>query len=152
MQSMGRLKSDRLAGSVLAVFAGFILLESRNIPFGTMADPGPGAVPVLLALSLLVCSIVVALGRGGGVRVAAIEWTEWRHGLAILGTCSFMAFAIERAGYRLTIFIALLFLAAVVERVGWVVGAIFALAFSLGTYYLFATLLRVTLPQGPFGF
>lgn len=148
---MRTLTTDRLAGAFLVVFASLILWESRNIPFGTMADPGPGAVPVLLALSLLVCSFAVALGQGSGVRVAAIEWTEWRHGVAILGACSFMAFAIERAGYRLTIFIALLFLVGIMEKRGWIVGSVFALAFSLGTHYLFSTLLRVPLPPGPLG-
>jgi hypothetical protein len=38
------------------------------------------------------------------------------------------------------------------ERKGWVVGAVFAIGFSLGSYHLFSTLLRVPLPQGPFRF
>ena len=145
------LTIDRLAGAVLTAFSVLVLWECRKIPFGSMADPGPGAVPVLLALTLLVCSIAVIAAGSTGVRVSAIHWTERRHGVAILGACIFMALALERLGYRLTIFIALLALVGLVENKGWIAGFIFAATFSLGTYYLFDTLLGVQLPKGPFG-
>src|SRR5688500_11071713 len=117
-----------------------------------MAEPGPGALPVLLALALLACSIVVFVGGRRGERFADIRWTEWRHAVAILGACAFLALALERLGYRLTIFVALLALVSLVEKKGWIAAIIFAGSFSLGTYFLFNTLLRVPLPKGPFGF
>jgi putative tricarboxylic transport membrane protein len=149
---MRSVSSDRLAGALLAAFAIFVLWESHKLPFGTIREPGPGAVPVLLALTLLVCSLVVVVGGAAAQPVAAIRWTEWRPALAILGACVFMALALERLGYRLTILIALLALVTLVEERGWIAGGVFALGFSLGSYYLFSTLLRVPLPQGPLGF
>jgi hypothetical protein len=107
---------------------------------------------VLLALVLLMCSLAVVVAGAAAPRVAALPWNEWRHAVAILGACAFMALALERLGYRLTILLTLLTLLAVVERKGWVVAAVFALAFSLGTYFLFGRVLRVPVPQGPFGF
>lgn len=148
---MRPLTIDRLAGVVFASFSLLVLWETRKIPFGYLAEPGPGAVPVLLALTLFVCSTVMIVGGRAGERVAEIRWTGWRHAVAILGACAFMALALERLGYRLTIFIALLALVSVVERKGWIAGLLFAGGFSLGTHYLFNTLLRVPLPQGPFG-
>ena len=148
---MRGLSVDRGAGAVFAAFSLLVLWESRKIPFGTMAEPGPGALPVLLAVTLLACSIAVFFGRAGE-RFADIRWTEWRHAVAILGTCAFMALALERLGYRLALFVALLALVSVVERKGLIAGSIFAGSFSLGTYFLFNTLLRVPLPKGPFGF
>lgn len=144
--------TDRLAGTVLAGFALFVLWESRAIPFGTIRAPGPGAVPVLLALTLLLCSVAVIAGGASARPVRALVWPEWRHAVAILATCAFMALALERLGYRLTILTALLGLLAIVERKGWVASAVFAVAFSLGTYYVFHTFLRVPMPLGPFGF
>lgn len=144
--------TDRLAGTVLAGFALFVLWESRTIPFGTIRAPGPGTVPVLLALTLLVCSVAVIAGGTSARPVRVLQWPEWRHAVAILATCSFMALALERLGYRLTMLIALLGLLAVVERKGWTVGAVFAVTFALGTYYVFHTFLRVPMPLGPFGF
>jgi Tripartite tricarboxylate transporter TctB family len=107
---------------------------------------------VLLALTLLVCSLAVIASGASGQRVAELPWTEGRHAVAILGTCVFMALALERFGYRLTIFVALLGLLVLLERKRWFVAAGFALGFALATFYLFNTLLRVPLPLGPFRF
>ena len=148
---MRELTVDQAAGTLFTAFSILVLWESHKIPFGTMAEPGPGALPVLLALILLACSVAVFLGGRVGERLADVRWTEWRHAVAILGTCSFMALALERLGYRLTILIALLVLVSIVERKGWLAGVVFATSFSLGTHYLFNTVLRVHLPQGPFG-
>lgn len=148
---MRELTVDRAAGMLFTAFSVLVLWESHKIPFGTMAEPGPGALPVLLALILLACSVVVFLGGRVGERLADVRWTEWRHAVAILGTCSFMALALERLGYRITIFVALIVLVSLVEKKGWIAGGIFAGVFSLGTYFLFNTLLRVQLPKGPFG-
>jgi putative tricarboxylic transport membrane protein len=145
------LTIDRLAGAVLAAFSVLVLWECRKIPFGSMAEPGPGAVPVLLALVLLVCSIVLLVAGNADARLSGIRWPERRHGVAILGACAFMALTLERLGYRLTIFIALLALVGLAEKKGWIAGVIFGGAFSFGTYYLFDTLLGVQLPKGPFG-
>ena len=142
---------DRVSGAVFAVFSALVLWESSKIPFGTLADPGPGALPVLLGATLLACSLFVML-TGASERLDAIEWSEWRHGIAILGTLAFMALAMETLGYRATIFGGLFVLVAFVERKGWIAGAIFAAAFAFGTYGLFHTLLRVQLPRGMFGF
>lgn len=141
---------DRLAGAVLTVFALLVLWECRRIPFGSVAEPGPGAVPVLLALTLLACSIALLVFGNAGQRVSAIRWDERRHAAAILGACAVMALGIERLGYSLTIFIALFALVRFVEKKGWITAVVFAGAFSLGTYYLFDTLLQVPLPQGVF--
>ena len=149
---MRSLTIDQVAGSVFAAFSLLVLWETRRIPFGFLAEPGPGAMPTLLAVTLLVCSIAVVIGGRTGKRAAAVQWTEWRHAVAILGMCAFMALALERLGYRLTILVALLALVSVVEKKGWIVGVVFAACFSFGTYFLFNTLLRVPLPQGPFGF
>ena len=149
---MRALTVERAAGIGFAVFSLLVLWESRAIPFGTMAEPGPGAMPVLLAAALLVCSVALFAGGGSSARFADIEWSEWRHAIAILGTCAFLALALERLGYRITMFVALFALVSLVERKRWIAGIVFAGAFSLGTYFLFNTLLRVPLPRGWFGF
>ena len=146
------MTTDRLAGAILAAFALFVLWESRSVPFGTLMEPGPGAVPVLLALTLLVCSLAVIAGGAFAAPIADVRWPEWRHAVAILGSCVFMALALERLGYRLTILVALFALLTIVERKGWLVGVVFATGFSLGSHFLFSTLLRVPMPLGPFGF
>ena len=148
---MRSLTIDQAAGGFFAAFSLLVLWESRSIPFGFLAEPGPGAVPILLAFTLLACSIAVVAGGRATRRLTEVRWTEWRHALVILGACAFMALALERLGYRLTILLALLALAGIVERKGWIASALYAGGFAFGTYYLFDTLLRVPLPKGPFG-
>jgi hypothetical protein len=142
---------DQVAGGFFAAFSVLVLWETRKIPFGFLAEPGPGAMPTILAVTLLVCSIGVVIGGRLGKRVSAVQWIEWRHAVAILGACAFIALALERLGYRLTILIALALLVSVVERRGWIAGLVFAASFAFGTYFLFNTLLRVPLPLGPLG-
>jgi putative tricarboxylic transport membrane protein len=145
------LTIDQAAGAFFTAFSFFVLWETRKIPFGFLAEPGPGAMPTLLAFTLLACSIGLIVGGRSGKGAAAVQWTEWRHAVFILGTCAFMALALERIGFRATIFVALLALVSILERKGWIAGVVFAGGFSFGTYYLFNALLQVPLPKGPFG-
>jgi hypothetical protein len=69
-----------------------------------------------------------------------------------LAASVFSVFAIERLGYRLTVLLVLGFLVKLVEKRGWLVSLLFAFSFSFGSYFLFYTVLRVPLPDGPLGF
>ena len=145
------LTVDRVAGAALAVFAAAVLWESRRLPLGSVSSPGPAYMPVVLAALLLVGGTIIAVFGGGSAPAGSIGWHEWRHTVAIFGACAFAALALERLGYRLTIFIALVFLLGVIERKRAVPTLVLAVAFAAGSFLLFDTLLRVQLPRGPFG-
>ena len=146
------MTTDRLSGSVLVVFALLVIWESRHLPLGTFRQPGPAFVPILLAALLVIFGVFVVLTGGRSPLLSSISWTEWRHALAILGASLFSVFAIERLGYRLTVLLVLGFLVKVVEKRGWVLSLAFAFTLSFGSFFLFYTLLRVPLPEGPLGF
>ena len=144
---------DRVGGGALALLALATLEETYRLrlPLGTLQNPGPAYVPVLLSLLLLGFGILTVAAGAKAERFADVSWSEWKHGAAILGVCAFMALALERLGFRLTIFVSLLALLGLLERQRWLLTLLFALGFSLGSFYLFATLLRVPLPRGPWG-
>jgi hypothetical protein len=145
------MTTDRVAGGALTLLAAFVLWESRRLPLGSLTNPGPAYLPVVLALALLgLGAVIVALGGRAPV-LTAIGWGEGRHALLILGACAFAALGLERLGYRLTMLIMLAYLVGVVERRGWLTAVVFAAAMAEGSFYLFGTLLRVPLPRGPFG-
>jgi hypothetical protein len=147
------MTTERVSGGALALLAAIVLEECwrLRLPLGTLANPGPAYMPALLALALLSAGVLlVTLGRGA-TRLSVADWQEWRHTLAILLGCAFVALALERLGYRLTMALACAFLVGVVERKGLVATVLFAVGMAAGTYYLFDTLLRVQLPRGPFG-
>jgi len=146
------LTTNRVSGSALVLFALLVIWESRHLPLGTFRLPGPAFVPVLLASLLLTFGFFLIVSANRGPLLASLRWTEWRHALAILAMCAFAVFAIERLGYRLTMLLALTFLLKLVERRGWVLSLTFAFALSFGSFFVFYTILRVPLPQGPYGF
>jgi hypothetical protein len=146
------MTTDRVSGTVLVLFALLVIWESRHLPLGTFRQPGPAYVPVVLAILLLIFGVFLVLTAGRAPLFSSITWTEWRHAVAILGASIFAIFAIERLGYRLTVLLVLVFLVKLVEKRGWLVSLAFALSFSFGSYFLFYTILRVPLPEGPLGF
>ena len=50
---MRPLTIDQAAGAFFTAFSLGVLWETRRIPFGFLAEPGPGAMPTLLAFTLL---------------------------------------------------------------------------------------------------
>jgi putative tricarboxylic transport membrane protein len=148
-----RVTTDRVAGLALAVLSLVVVEECRRgrLPFGTLAAPGPAYVPILLAGILLVAGVLIAALGGRSLALGAAGWGEWRHVVAIVATCAFVALALERLGYRITVVAACVFLIGIVERQRPLPTALVAVGLATGTYYLFDTLLRVPLPRGPFG-
>ena len=146
------MTTDRISGSALVIFALLVILESRHLPLGTFRQPGPAFVPILLALLLLIFAVFVVLTGSRAPLLSSIRWTEWRHAVAILGASIFSVFAVERLGYRFTVLLVLTFLVKIVEKRGWLLSLAFAFAMSFGSFFLFYTILRVPLPEGPLGF
>jgi hypothetical protein len=143
---------DRVAGAALVVFALYVLWLDRVLPLGNFHNPGPGYMPMVLALLLAAMGGLVILAGGSAPPFSAIAWTEWRHAIAILGCCTFAALALERLGYRLTIALLVAFLLWVVERKSLAATVLMAGGLALATYYVFGTVLLVPLPLGPWGF
>jgi uncharacterized protein YhhL (DUF1145 family) len=146
------MTTDRFLAIALGVFALLVIWASRQLPLGTLRQPGPAFIPVLLAFLLLIFAVFLVLTSSRGPSVSSLKWTEWRHALAILAACVFSVFAIEHLGYRLTVLLVLGFLVKLVEQRGWIVSLSLAFTLSFASFFLFYTVLRVPLPQGSFGF
>ena len=147
---MPLLTRDRLAGVILFLLGLAAAWEARKLPLGSLADPGPGYWPLLIAVVLTVSGLLVMLpGSGTGLR--AMAWPEAARALLILAGAAGSALLLERVGYRLTVFGVVVFFLGVVERKPPAATAAVSLGLSLGSFYLFSTLLKVPLPPGPWG-
>jgi putative tricarboxylic transport membrane protein len=142
---------DRVSGFALLLIAIFVAVESRVLPLGTHSRPGPAYLPLVVSLFLAVLAVILLLRGRLSKPMRTVEWTEGRHALAILACCFFATFAIEPLGYRITMILILGFLLAVLERmkIWWALAWTFAL--SLGSFWVFDTLLKVPLPRGGLG-
>jgi putative tricarboxylic transport membrane protein len=145
------LRSDQVSGLMLLALALYVWWMNRAYPIGTLSEPGPGYVPLLLAIFMGAMGLLVALSGGKSTPLAALEWSEAKRAVALLVACGVAAYALERLGYRITMAALLVFFLGVMERRKPVMVALAGVGFSLVTYYLFATLLRVPLPVSPWG-
>lgn len=145
------LRGDQVSGIVFVVIAALVAWENRAYPLGSLAAPGPGYMPLLLALTLGVFGLLIALRGGATPLLNTIDWSEARHGTVALIACGVAVFALERIGYRLTMIVLLVFMLGVVERKRPLPTLLVALGFAFISYYVFATLLKVQLPRGPWG-
>ena len=146
------MTTDRISGGALVIFSLLVIWQTGALPLGTFRQPGPAYIPIVLALLLLIFGSFVAFMGGDAPKMSSTRWTEWRHAVAIVGSCIVAVFGIERLGYRLTLLLVLGFLLKIVERRGWLLTASLAFVLAFGSFFLFYTLLRVPLPHGPFGF
>ena len=145
------LRSDQVSGLMLVALALYVWWMNRAYPIGSLSEPGPGYVPLLLAIFMGAMGLLVALSGAKSMPLAAMEWTEAKRAIALLIACGVAAYALERLGYRITMAALLIFFLGVMERRKPMMVAAVGIGFSLVTFYLFATLLRVPLPVSPWG-
>jgi putative tricarboxylic transport membrane protein len=148
-------RSDAAVSVFLIGLAGFILLESRHLSFGTMRMPQTAFFPIILAVLLLIFSglllakvLIGSESDNGRNRLPAESWP--RIG-ATLATMVGFALVLERAGFFLTTFLLMVLLLRTIEAQRWskVIGI--AVATALIFYVVFGWLLDIPLPAGIFG-
>jgi hypothetical protein len=146
------LRSDQFSGLMLLALALYIGWQNRVYPVGTLSEPGPGYLPLLLAVFLGVMGLLIALWGVRSAPLATMRWTEAPRAVVILIACGVALLVLERIGYRLTVIALLIFFLGVLERKRPVRVALVALGFSFASYYVVGDLLRVPLPRSPWGF
>jgi len=146
------LKSDQFSGLMLVALALYVGWENRVYPLGTLQEPGPGYLPLILVIFMGVLGILIALWGGRSAPLASMKWSEATRAVVILIACGVAAFALERIGYRLTVIALLVFLLGVIERKGPLPVALVSLGFAFISHYVVADLLVVPLPRSPWGF
>jgi hypothetical protein len=131
-----------------------------DLPLGTIDNPGPAAMPLALAVLLVVFALWSLGGGGSGLLdpegdgdadEAAAEGGGIRHAILIIAALVAAAVALDRIGYRLTILCLLLFFLGLVERKPIIIVLLVSTALSFGSHALFVHVLKIPLPSGPMG-
>ena len=119
--------------------------------------PGPGFLPFLSGIALVLVSLFVLLpalarARETARRAFFPERESFRKVAIALAALFGFGIAMEYLGYLITTFLFMLVLGQIIERRGW--GGVFALASGTAviSYLLFVVLLEVQLPKGVLGF
>jgi len=146
------VKSDQFSGLMLVALALYVGWENRAYPIGTLQEPGPGYMPLLLVICLGAVGLLIAVWGIKSAPLATVKWTEGWRAVLILIACAAGTFALERIGYRLTVIALLIFFLGVVERKPPLPVALVALGFGFASFYVVGDLLHVPLPRSPWGF
>lgn len=146
------IRSDQFSGLMLFILALFVGWENRVYPIGSLQEPGPGYMPLVLALFLGIMGLLIALMGSKSTPLAAIPWTEGKRAVFIMLACIVGSLALEPLGYRLTITAFLIFFLGVLERRRPLPVMLVSAGFSLISFYVIGDLLDVPLPRSPWGF
>ena len=144
-------KAGMVESLVLLALSGFLLLETRSLPVGSLSAPQVGFMPLLLAI-ILACLSLIMLGQAliapkDDQRHERMTWVAWKKTMMALGALFVFALIFEHIGYVLSTFFLVVFLMKAVQFQRWWVALTVASLSSSITYAVF-TLLGIPLPKG----
>jgi hypothetical protein len=138
---------------VLLVTAVVYLTQSLRLPFGTIARPGAGFYPVLVAVFAIVVGLAAtahAFRHAPRAEADVSEGDASARGRVVISVVALVVFcfALPWIGYPLAAFG---FVTVVLRYLGgrWSTALLTGVLSSAGSYGLFAALLDVPLPRGP---
>jgi len=138
---------------LLLVAAGVYLTLALRLPFGAAARPGAGFYPVIVAVFAIVVALAAtasAFRRAPRAEAEAVALDAAARRRVVISVMALAAFclALPWVGYPAAAFA---FVAVVLRYLGgrWTTALLTAVLSSAGSYGLFAGLLDVPLPRGP---
>jgi hypothetical protein len=146
------IRTDHIAGGVLAAFGLLILALSGDLPIGTLSFPGAGMMPKLLAGLVIVLGLVLILRAQESAPLADVSWQDLRHAIRVTAITALAVALYQTAGFLITMALLLFALIFGVERRHLLPAAAFSLGVVALTYLLFTVALKTPLEQGLFGF
>ena len=143
--------ADRVSSFVLAIFALVAVNEARKLRFGSLSSPGPGFVPLCLAVALALVGLVLlwrALREPASPAPPPEPGARWKSVVSLAALVAY-TFALEPLGFVLATAALLFFFFRVLDGQRWWVALASAIAVSVLSYLVFARALHVRLPEGP---
>jgi putative tricarboxylic transport membrane protein len=136
---------------VLLVVAGIYLALAVRLPFGTAARPGAGFYPVIIAIFAVVVALTAtasAFRRARGPEAVELAPASRRRVAISVAALVVFCLMLPWVGYPPAAFG---FVAVVLHYLGarWPTALLTGVLSSAGSYGIFAVLLDVPLPRGP---
>ena len=136
--------------ALMAVAVVFIWRSVADLPLGTIDNPGPAAMPILIAALLALFALWNLTGRVNRGDDPA-EPGAIGHAVRVIAAIVVAALALGPLGYRLTILSLLVFFLGAVERKSIITVLAVSFALSFSSHALLRYVLKVPLPAGPWG-
>ena len=144
-------RADRVSSLVLVVFALLAVNEARKLRLGTLTSPGPGFVPLCLAVALTLVALLLlwhALREPATAAPPAEPGERWKPVASLVALAAY-TFALEPLGFVLATAALLFFFFRVLDGQRLWMALASAVVVSVLSYLIFARALHVRLPEGP---
>jgi putative tricarboxylic transport membrane protein len=149
---------DIVIGAVSVIFAGFVLAQALALDFFQRSEiPGPGFLPVLLAIAIGILGVVLVATRlvGNDKQFGTFSWpsrNELGRSLTVWVAFILSIAAMELLGFLVASALLIAVLLLGVERLRSAGALATVILIPLACWLLFHVALKVPLPVGPWGF
>jgi len=150
-------KYDRTSSLVWLAFSLLICIESFRLPLGSVREPGPGFLPLLVGVILAGLSAICFLqGRrvpSAGPKGVWYPAERWKNLIWVLFSLFAYALLLDILGFLITTFLFLVCLFRFgMETQRWTRSLAGSAIASVSCYAVFELWLRTQLPKGILGF
>jgi putative tricarboxylic transport membrane protein len=150
------MRTHDLTSSVILFLVGlFAILYAPQYDLGRLSAPGPGFMPFLTGLAILIFSAITFLhGLLSKPTEAERIWAniEWRKLIFTIVMLMAYALFLNTIGFIICTFFLILILVRYAGSSSWLISVLGGGLSSILCYLLFETWLRSQLPRGIFGF
>jgi len=150
------LRKDLFSSLFWIASGALIILGSLRLPLGGPQNPGPGFLPFLVGVLMLILSVAL-LVRSAHFKAekrtepAAVSPKSFK----LVGTAAVLflfAFAFPHLGFLPATIPLMIFLSRVIGELNWKISLAIGFLTSFAMYALFKIWLKVQFPVGPWGF
>ena len=147
------ITSEKVTSALFVLFSVFLVFESVKYPIGTIDNPGPGFLPLILGMAIGVLSLALLIracrtGDGSSSRVSWPDRGGWIKIALIFFTVILFTLFLDVTGYLMNVFLLFLVLLKPVGKQKWTWSLIISLGGTLISYMIFDAWLRLPLPRG----
>jgi putative tricarboxylic transport membrane protein len=143
-----------LPAMIWVAIGGAIAAGAYNLGLGALNRPGPGLFPFVIGVGMALLSLSVMATAFRVVKAPVLD-TETRRVLPVVAVVAALVFytvALERIGFVLCTLLFLIGLLGALGRSSWLTALTASVGITVGSYLIFAKLLKINLPIGPLGF
>jgi putative tricarboxylic transport membrane protein len=147
------IRAEKVTCLLFVVFSVVIGFEARKYPLGTIDNPGPGFLPLLLGVAMAVMAVALAVRvwRNGEAEAHRPFWPD-KGGLSkvslTFATILLFTALLEITGYMVNILFLFLILLRPIGRQKWVWSMAISIGATVVAYLLFDRWLMIPLPRG----
>jgi tripartite tricarboxylate transporter TctB family protein len=141
------LRADHVAGAAFIILGLVVFAISGDLPFGTLAAPGAGMMPKLVA-GLMVTFALVIIAAGDSSALSTIDWSDKAHAALVVLIAAAAIALYQTLGFLITMTCLVFALLVAVERKKVLPAATYSVALAGFAYWLFGTALKAPLERG----